>query len=75
MVACRAHFRGKSQLGDLGSRKFWTLFKASNRYFWGQNFMNKGHNLSTFLYTLISFEWCKDHLNQSLYVVVMSPTS
>jgi hypothetical protein len=70
-LVCRAHFSGRSQFGNLGSRTFQRHFEASNGTFWGQNFASIVSNTLTLLYTPKLFKQCENHLNGSSYAEVM----
>jgi hypothetical protein len=59
-LACRAHFSGRSQFGNLGSRTFQIHFEESNGSFGGQNFVIIASNPLIMFYTLRPFNDVKN---------------
>jgi hypothetical protein len=60
---------------ELAFGTFQRYFEASNEIFWDKKFASIAFIPLTLFYTLRPFQWCKNHLNWSLYAKFMPPTS
>jgi hypothetical protein len=72
-LACKAHFTGKSQFGDLVYGTFQSHFEASNGIFGGQNFTDIAYSPLMLFYTSRPYQRFENRLNQTSYAKVMPP--